>query len=113
MAKIGPTRGEIWWYEEPDRKARPVRILTRDEAIGSLHRLVAVPTTSTVRDIPTHVQLDESDGMPDSCALALDNTLSADKAFLTHRVTRLGPAKTDEVCRALNLALSCSNHTGA
>jgi mRNA-degrading endonuclease toxin of MazEF toxin-antitoxin module len=25
-------RGEVWWYERPDRKRRPVLVLTRTEA---------------------------------------------------------------------------------
>lgn len=36
-------RGEIWWYGPPDAKRRPVLILTRDEAIGRLFDLIAVP----------------------------------------------------------------------
>jgi mRNA-degrading endonuclease toxin of MazEF toxin-antitoxin module len=30
------TRGEIWWYEPPDAKRRPVLILTRAAAIDRL-----------------------------------------------------------------------------
>lgn len=60
-----------------------------------------------MRDIPTHVPLDESDGMPHACALALDNTFSPRKALLTRRITKLGPERMDEVCRALTAATSC------
>lgn len=105
---MSPARGEVWLYERPDRKPRPVLVLTRDEAIGVLNRVLVAPTTTSgARDIPTHVWIDESDGMQESCALALDNTFAARKGVLTHRITALGPAKMDEVCRALNAATGC------
>lgn len=71
-----PVRGEVWLHRHPVRKPRPVLILTRDEAIGVLNRVIAVPTTRTVRDIPTHVKLDTEDGMREPCALALDKATS-------------------------------------
>lgn len=39
--------------------------------------------------------------------LVTENTLSAGKVFLTRRMTELGAAKMDEVCRALAAATSC------
>jgi len=45
--------------------------------------------------------------MPRSCVLNLANTTSAEKAMLTRRITALGAAKMDEVCRALAIATSC------
>ena len=45
--------------------------------------------------------------MPIECVLALDNTLSAEKAFLTERITTLGPEKMVAVCSALATATSC------
>jgi mRNA interferase MazF len=100
-------RGEIWWYEPPDEKRRPVLILTRDEAIGHLNRLIAVPITRTIRGIETEVQLDKSDGMLASCAINLDNTSLAWRALMTDRLTTVDTAKMDEVCRALATAIDC------
>ncbi len=100
-------RGEVWWYERPDDKRRPVLILTRSEAIDKLVELLAVPATSTVRGIATEVPLDEDDGMRGPCALSLDNTFLAQKALLTERITELDAAKMDEVCRALDAATGC------
>lgn len=40
-------------------------------------------------------------------AVDLDNTLSAEKAFLTERITTLGPEKMAAVCSALATATSC------
>lgn len=104
---MSPTRGEVWLYERPDRKPRPVLVLTRPEAIDSLSRILVVPATRSVRDIPTHVRLDESDGMREPCALALDNTFASRKALLTRRIAELGSEKMDEVCQALRRATSC------
>lgn len=69
--------------------------------------MIAVPATDTVRGPPTEVEL-VADGMPIDCVLALDNTFSAERAFLTERITTLGPQKMSEVCEALALATSCS-----
>ena len=46
-------RGEVWWHEPADSKPRPVLILTRDEAIGHLFDVIAVPATGTIRGLPT------------------------------------------------------------
>ncbi|MEX2621627.1 MAG: type II toxin-antitoxin system PemK/MazF family toxin [Egibacteraceae bacterium] len=99
--------GEVWWYEHPDRNPRPHLILTRDAAITVLHQLLAVPATRTVRGIPTEVPLDESDGMPAPCALTLDNATLVRTAFLTRRITDLGPERMREVCHALAVATAC------
>lgn len=104
---MSPAHGEVWWHERPHRKPRPVLVLTREQAINVLNRVVVVPATRSAREIPTHVHLDESNGMPHACALALDNTFSPRKALLTRRITKLGVERMDEVCRALNTAVGC------
>jgi mRNA-degrading endonuclease toxin of MazEF toxin-antitoxin module len=45
--------------------------------------------------------------MPTTSFLVAENTLSAEKAFLTQRITELGAAKMDAVCRALTAATGC------
>jgi mRNA interferase MazF len=100
-------RGEVWWHEPPDKKARPALILTRDEAIGGVFDLIAAPTTKTVRGIPTEVEIGVADGMPIECALTLDNTFSAQKIYFTMRITTLDSARMHQVCRALARATSC------
>jgi mRNA interferase MazF len=105
---VTPARGEVWLYERPNRKARPVLIVLRDEAIEKLNRISVVPsTTEGARRIPTHVWIDEDDGMQEPSALVLDETFAAVKSSLTHRITVLGPEKMVEVCRALDRATSC------
>jgi mRNA-degrading endonuclease toxin of MazEF toxin-antitoxin module len=99
-------RGEVWWYEPPEEVPRPWLILTRDEAIEALDKLLAVPAT-TIRRIPTEVPLGRGDGMPTECVLSTDNTSPILKSLLIERITTLGPETMAEVCAALVAATSC------
>lgn len=101
------SRGEVWWYEPPDAKRRPALILTRAEATQSLNELFVVLATTTIRGLPTEVELGPDDGMPRACVLNADHTSSADKTFLTNRITTLDPERMAEVCRTLAYATSC------
>jgi mRNA interferase MazF len=97
-------RGEIWWAESQSAKRRPYLVLARQGVIEHLNAVAAVPATSTVRHIPTEVALDVDDGMPEPCALSLDNITTMPKAFLVEKICRLDVAKMAEVCRALGVA---------
>jgi mRNA interferase MazF len=101
-------RGEVWWAELPDAGRRPYLVLTRQSAITALHSVLAAPATRTVRQIPTEVGLDRADGMPDECALSLDNLTVMPKEFFRERITRLSVERMNEVCRALTLATGCA-----
>jgi mRNA interferase MazF len=100
-------RGEIWWAEHPEAGRRPYLVLTRQAAIPVLDRVLAVPATTTIRNIPTEVLLDEDDGMPKTCALSFDNITTMPKALLTARITRLSVENLEETCRALKAATGC------
>lgn len=100
-------RGEIWWYEHPNRSPRPYLILARAQARPVLRQVLAVPATRTVREIPTEVFLDRTDGMPVSCVLSLDNTTLIRPEFCTRRIASLRPQRMHEVCEALRHAIDC------
>ena len=100
-------RGEVWWYEHPDAGRRPFLVLSRTEAVPVLNQVLAVPATRTIRDIPTEVRLDEGDGMPGPCVLALDSLSLVRPALCTERITRLGQDKLLAVCEALRAATAC------
>ena len=100
-------RGEVWWYEHPYLKRRPAVIMTRDEAIGSLGELFVVYATTTIRGLPTEVELGPQDGMPRACVLNADQIDAAEKSYLIDRITALGADKMTEVCRALARATGC------
>ena len=100
-------RSEVWWVEHPDAGRRPFLVLTRQAAIPLLNAVVGVPATRTMRQIPTEVVLDQDDGMPEECALSLDNLTTIPKELFGSRITRLSVARMSEVCRALSLATGC------
>jgi mRNA interferase MazF len=100
-------RGEVWWLHDPERKPRPVCILTRTEAVRVLHEVLVVPATTRPRGIHTEVPLDADDGMPRPCVLTLDNLRPAPKAWLLRQITTLSPARMHQVCEALRLATGC------
>jgi mRNA interferase MazF len=100
-------RAEVWWVEHPDAGRRPFLALTRQAAIPLLNALLAVPATRTIRQIPTEVVLDENDGMPEVCALSLDNLTLVPKELFRTRITRLSVERMTAVCRALSLASGC------
>lgn len=100
-------RGEVWWHEPPDEKPRPVLVLTRDDVIGRTLDVVAMPASRTAHDWLTEIEVGPDDGMPTASFLVAENTLSAEKAHLTQRITELGAAKMDAACRALAAATSC------
>ena len=101
-------RGEVWWVEHPDAGRRPFLVLTRQAAIPVLRSVLSVPATRTIREIPTEVVLDRGDGMPEECALSLDNVATVPKELFRSRITRLTVARMNEVCRALALSSGCT-----
>lgn len=101
------SRGEIWWVGAGPATRRPYLILMREVAIPILHSVLAVPATRTVREIPTEVLLDQADGMPDVCALSLDNTTLVPKDYFAEPICTLGDERMREVCVALREATDC------
>lgn len=100
-------RGEVRWSESPDWGRRPVLVLTRDAVAEHLTSVLVAIVTSVRREIPTEVVLDEDDGMPRACVVSLDNVATTPTAYLSDRITRLGPDRMHEVCRALAHATGC------
>ena len=100
-------RGEVWWADDLASGRRPVLVLTRTEAVARLNEILVVPATTSVRRLPTEVELDCGDGMPEQCVLTLDNLKPMPKRILIKRVTTLREEKLREVCRALAAAVTC------
>lgn len=100
-------RGDIWWHEPPEEKARPVLILSRAAAVPVMAKVLAAPLTTTVRGIPSEVGIGPDDGVPRDCVVSLDNIAPVRRAHLTRRVVRLDPPRMAEVCRALAIATDC------
>lgn len=87
-------RGEVRYYEfAPPDKRRPVLLLSRDAAIRQLNEVVVAPITSTIRNLPTEVRLDDADGMPKPCVINLDHVQTIPKYRIGDRLTKLGAAQ--------------------
>ena len=104
-------RGEIWWANVPEPWGRrPVLLLARDEAYDRLTWIIVAPITTNVRRIPSAIPLTPGlDGVPQACAVALDNIQAIRKAWLAARITALGAERMHEVERAVHFAMDLSS----
>ena len=100
-------RGEVRWAEHPDWPRRPALILTRDEAIDRLNEIFVILATTTIRGLPTEVELGPDDGMPRTCVLNADRTATIAKGYLGEVISTLGPEKLPAACQALDRATGC------
>jgi mRNA interferase MazF len=100
-------RGDVRWYKfDPPDKGRPVVILTRDSIIPHIGEVTVAPVTSTVRDIPSEVLLDQKDGVAKECAINCDHLQTIAKGRIGSLLTRLSTARMREVHDAVTFALS-------
>jgi mRNA interferase MazF len=99
-------RGEVRWYtfKAPDKR-RPVLVLTRDTAIGFLTAVTVAPITTTIREIPSELYLDQEDGMNEPCAANFDNLLTVPKTQVDDLITTLSFEKMLEAEKAIRFAL--------
>jgi mRNA interferase MazF len=99
-------RGDVCWYtfKAPDKK-RPVLILTRNSAIAVLNSVTIAPITSTIRSIPTEVEMTREDGLPNTCAANFDNIQTVPKSDIGDRITRLTAQRMKEASHAVSFAL--------
>ena len=98
--------GDIRWYTFalPDKR-RPVLILTRTSAIQFLNSVTVAPVTTTIRDIPTELLLDQEDGMFTECAVNLDNLQTVPKSNIGGLITALRTDQMMDVQEAISFAL--------
>ncbi|CAN5898296.1 type II toxin-antitoxin system toxin endoribonuclease MazF3 [soil metagenome] len=99
-------RGEVRWYtfKAPDKR-RPVLVLTRNSSIGVLNAITVAPITSTIRDVPSEVLLDENDGLTNECAANLHSLQTVPKANLGPLITTLSGERLREVEEAVRFSL--------
>lgn len=101
-----PAQGEIWWATA-EGKRRPVLVVTRNEAIPVLNRVLVAPVTKTVRRIPTEIALGTEEGLDVECVASLDNLQPVSKKLLTSIAGTLGESRRREICSAVAAALDC------
>lgn len=103
---MSPRQGEVWWAEGLDKR-RPVLVVTRDDVIAQLARIVVAPVTRTVRGLPTEIELGESDGLAQRSAASFDNLRHLPTGSLTAKLGDATPARRAQICRALSALADC------
>lgn len=104
-----PARGELWWCETPDAGRRPCVVLTRDQAIPRVRRVMVAYATTNERGLATEVVLEPTDDpVRRRCVLQLDATQSLALGLLVERMGRLSDTRMREVCAALAVAVDCA-----
>ena len=103
-----PRRGELWWYEAPGKRPRPVVVLSRNAAIPKLRRVIVAPCSTVIRNLATEVGLEPGEEpiwLPS--VVQLDSMFNVSVAHLTSRLGRLSYERMDQVCGALSIAVDC------
>jgi mRNA interferase MazF len=102
-----PRQGEIWWGETPEAKGRPYLVVSRNEAIEAMRRVLVAPVTRTVRSIPTEVPLGGEEGLRVDSAASFDNLRMIQRAMLTRRLGTLDVSRRVDLCTALRAIADC------
>ncbi len=100
-------QAEIWLMETPNRKRRPVLIVSRDEVIPVLNNIVVAPVTSTLRDIPTCIHVGPDEGIDHESVATFDSLAAVPKSVLTTRLGELGIGGRRLICDALDALANC------
>lgn len=100
-------QSELWLMETPNRKRRPVLIVSRDEVIPVLNNVVVAPVTSKVRDIPTCLTVGPDEGIEHDSVASFDNLAAVPKSVLTVRLGSLGVGGQRRICDALAAMANC------
>ena len=82
-----PQRGEIYLVKLPghprDRKARPALVVSLDVRNRLANDVMLVPLSTTLREAPTHVRVEQGEGGVDHVSMAKCEQLTTlDKTFL-------------------------------
>ncbi|HQU83200.1 MAG TPA: type II toxin-antitoxin system PemK/MazF family toxin [Pyrinomonadaceae bacterium] len=98
-------RGDVYWinFKTPDKK-RPALIITRDSAIPYLNAVTVIPITTTLRDNPSCVWVDEDDGLECQSVINLDNIQTVSKQKIGDYITHLSEDILQEVFEATKFA---------
>ena len=100
-------QGELWLMETPNRKRRPVLVISRDEVIPVVNNVVVAPVTSTIRDIPTCIPVGADEGIDHDSVATFDTLAAIPKSVLTTRLGELGIGGRRCICAALDALANC------
>ena len=98
-------RAEIWWAEHPPGQRHPVLLLSWDAHGDWRDRVTVADVTTQVRGLDAEVALGPADGVSRPCVVNLDSLATIRRSMLSSRITTLGPARMQDVERAIHLAL--------
>ncbi len=103
-------RGEVWDIDFPAEfpapaGRRPAVLLTRDVILDRLDTVTVAPVTSTIRGIPTEVQIDENSGLDHVSAVSCDNVTTVPQRLCLRRRGTVDPATAQHIAAAVRLAL--------
>jgi len=93
--------------ETPNRKRRPVLVVSRNEVIPVLNNILVAPVTSTIRDIPTCIPVGVDEGIDHDSVATFDNLAAVPKSVLTTRLGQLGADGRQRICAALAAMANC------
>lgn len=101
-----PHRCDVWWARlgTPD-KARPVVLVSREDAYRVRAHITVAPVTSRLRPIRTHVAIGHAEGLSKPSAVNCGLLLTIPREELIERVGALGETKARELDEALRFAL--------
>ena len=80
-------------------------LLTRDVILDRLDTVTVAPVTSTIRGIPTEVQIDENSGLDHVSAVSCDNVTTVPQRLCLRRRGTVDPATARHIAAAVRLAL--------
>ena len=100
-------QAELWLMETPNRKRRPVLVVSRNEVIPVLNNILVAPVTSTIRDIPTCIPVGVDEGIDHDSVATFDNLAAVPKSVLTTRLGQLGADGRQRICAALAAMANC------
>ncbi len=99
-------RGEVWDVDFPAPAGRrPAVLLTRDVILDRVSNVTLAPVTSTVRGIPTEVQIDEQAGLDHLSVVSCDNVTTVPKRLCVRRRGAVDPATERQIALTVRLAL--------
>jgi mRNA interferase MazF len=100
-------QAELWLMETPNRKRRPVLVVSRDEVIPVVNNVVVAPVTSTIRRIPTCIPVGPGEGIDHDSVATFENLAAVPKSVLTTRLGSLGVDGRYQICAALEAMADC------
>lgn len=100
-------RGELWFAAAPGGD-RPVLILTRDPVADRIGAVVVAALTRTRRGLVSELELTAAEDLvPSDCVVNFDNIHTLPRNAFRRRISRLSPARLQQVCRILRASTGC------